>query len=310
MGGTPTKDERVIVMDYLLFVPTSDGPTVLDDFADGNDTANPAWAHYDPLAGLTAAPSWFISTGGVYHIIGEVPMALDAGTARAGSFVSGVNYSDFYVSADVVDFNDMMHQAFGIAVRVSTPGLGSTGGYLFSWEPGSGQLPGTGGDLDISPLLNEQPTGQIEQGSSGLHLTRGKSYRFVFMGKGFDFVAKVYELPDTAQPIKTLTATDPNGLYPSGMVGLIAASNQNPTDIGDVTFDNFLATTAEPKIEVSTSGGNVVLTWPLIPFRLQGSPSLTSPVWTTITSGIGQAGGQNVYAVATSGAQYYRLMYP
>ena len=173
-----------------------EGLLFFDNFEDGNDTANPSWTHFDPIGGLTAVPATFTFPSGHYRIQAPAPADCGAGPARAGSFISGSEYSDFYVSADVLDFDDTVRQAFGIAARVTTPGLGTTGGYLFSWEPGSGSLPGTGGDLDISKLINEQPAGQIETAPSALHLTKGKSYRFVFMGSGNNFEAQVYELPD------------------------------------------------------------------------------------------------------------------
>jgi len=315
IGGDASKTERLVVMDYLLFVPVAANASlaILDTFTDGNDTANPAWVHYDPLGGLGApfAPASFITTGGVYHIIAPAPPVGDAGPARAGSFLAGVNLTDFYVSADVIDFDDTVRQAFGIAARINNPGLGTTDGYLFSWEPGGGTLPGsTNGDLDISRLVAEAPIGQIETEPSSLHLERGKSYRFVFLGSGTNFEGRVYEYPDLSNPIKTLPGNDPDNLYPSGMVGLIVASQGDITVSGNAIFDNFLATTAEPKLTAAAVGNSVVVTWPQIPFRLQTSPSMSSPSWTDVTSGIIQVGDENAYTVPANGQQYFRLVYP
>jgi hypothetical protein len=242
MAGTVSKDNRLIKPNYLLFVPTDAGVTVFDNFNDGNDTANAAWDHYDPIGGITAPPAGFTFPSGHYRILAPAQQApgCDAGPARAGSFLRNGGYSDFYVSADLIDFDDTVRQAFGIAARINTPGLGTTDGYLFSWEPGSGILPGvSNGDLDISRLVDEAPIGQIETASSGLHLTKGKSYRFVFMGSGTNFEGQVYELPDTSNPLIRLPANDPDNLYPSGLVGLISAS-QGSCDVGgDATWDNF-----------------------------------------------------------------------
>jgi len=222
-----------------------------------------------------------------------------------------LNYSDFYVSVDLVDFDDTVRQAFGILARANTPGLGTTGGYLFSWEPGSGTLPTVaGGDLDISKIVGEAPTGQIETAPSNLHLTKGKSYRFVLMGHGFDFEAQVYELPDTANPLIRLPGHDASELYASGQVGLIVADQGTaPLNQGDATFDNFLVTTAEPKLTTSLSGNTVTLSWPLIPFRLQSATTLPSATWTDVT-GSGQIGEQNLYSTTASGQTFYRLVYP
>ncbi len=319
LGGTPTKDERLVVLDYLLLIPTSDSPTlvspvypptVFDNFNDGNDT-DPRWSHYDPLVNLAISNSTFSVTGGVYHIISPVPEVPDFGPARVGSFLAGDIYTDFYVSADLIDFDDTIRQAFGVAARIQTPGLGTTAGYLFSWEPGSGPLPGTSnGDLDISKLINESPVGQIETAPSGLHLTRGKSYRFVFMGHGNDFEGQVYELPDTVNPLIRLPAHDPDNLYTSGQVGLVVASQGSTTIPADATFDNFLVTTAEPRLSVDSSGGKVSLTWPFIAYRLQGSPSLSAPSWTDITTGITVSGGQYHYTAPATGPRYFRLINP
>ncbi len=326
LGGAAPKDERVVVLDYLVFVPTSDSPTttfpvnpptVFDNFNDLNDT-NPPWDHYDPLGTSPLGPdvgfpsASFITSNANYRIYAPAPPVPDYGPARAGSFLHGAVYDDFYVSADLIDFDDTVRQAFGVAARINTPGLQTTGGYLFSWEPGGGTLPGTNnGDLDISVLIDESPTSQIETTNSNLHLERGKSYRFVFMGQGTNFEGQVYELPDTTHPLIRLPANDPTNTYPSGQVGLVVASGtSDPTIPGDATFDNFLVTTAEPVLTVTQSGGSVVLTWPFIPYRLQSSPSLSTPAWTDVATGITVSGGEFTYSTAPTGAQYFRLVYP
>src|SRR5205085_4347592 len=100
-------------------------------------------------------------------------------------------------------------------------------------------------------------------------------------------------------------------LYPSGQVGFIVASQGSCSVGGDATFDNFLATTAEPRLSVDLSNTSVTLTWLLIPFRLQSTPSLTAPVWTDITSGIVSFSDHNAYTSSTSGgARFFRLIYP
>jgi hypothetical protein len=317
VGGEERKDDRAVVMDYLLFVPVAPPPpvtTILDNFNDGNDTFDPTWDHYDPLGGdpVNFPTSSFLFTNGGYRIYTPAPPTGDYGQARAGSFLRNSDYTDFYISVDVIDFDDTVRQAFGIAARINTPGFFTTDGYLFSWEPGGGSLPGTNnGDLDISALADEVPLGQIETTPSGVHLERGKSYRLVFMGKGFDFVGEVYEHPDLANPIIQVLANDPNQLYANGSVGLIVASQGSVTIPGDATFDNFLVTTAEPRLSAEISGNSVVVSWPLIPFRLLTSPSAGAGTWTEVTSGISVVGDRNTYpAPASASQQYFRLVYP
>lgn len=310
-GNAPLNAADATFDNFL--VTDHDPSSFCDSFNDGNDTSPPPpWFHYDPIGGLTADPASYEFTNGGYRIFAPVPQAMDAGFARAGSFLTNATFSDFYVSADLIDFDDTIRQAFGVAARVNTPGLATTTGYLFSWEPGGGSLPGTdNGDLDISPLSAEAPMGQIETAPSGLHLTRGKSYRFVFMGKGFDFEGQVYELPDVANPLIRLPATDPNMLYASGTVGLVVADEGNgDLNQGDATFDNFVAASLEPRLTISRAGNTVTLSWPVFTsYVLQRTSSLSSPVWTEVTTGVTQAAGLSTYAVTgATDTQFYRLI--
>jgi len=311
LGGTVTKEERLISMDYLMFEPTSDSPTVFDNFNDGNDTAPLAlWSHYDPIGGLTAAPATFSFPGGnSYRIQAPAPAAPDAGQARAGSVVPGV-YSDFCVMADIVAWDDSLHQVCGVMARVETPGLGTTTGYLFTHDRGN-PTSSTAGDMDIVLVEGEIPISlpTAPSGGDSLHLTPGKTYRLVFTGVADQFRGRVYELPNLSAPVVDITASD--ATHASGVAGLLVADNSGTYDQpADVTFDNFLATTAAPEIAISQAGGSVTLSWPLIPFRLQSAATPDASTWTTITSGITQVGGQNVYALPASGMQCYRLVYP
>jgi hypothetical protein len=74
----------------------------------------------------------------------------------------------------------------------------------------------------------------------------------------------------------------------------------------------FVPTTGEPPVlTVNKSANGVTVSWPLIPYVLLTSPSLTTPTWTPVISGVTQAGNRNVYTVSTPGAsQYFKLVYP
>ena len=65
--------------------------------------------------------------------------------------------------------------------------------------------------------------------------------------------------------------------------------------------------TAEPRLSIRRGASDVTLTWPVIPYDLQSTPSLASPVWTTIQSGITRVGNEKVYSVPPVGNVYYRL---
>ncbi len=66
-----------------------------------------------------------------------------------------------------------------------------------------------------------------------------------------------------------------------------------------------------PVLSMSKSQDTATVSWPLVPYVLLTSPSLTSPTWTPVISGITQANNRNVYTVTSaSGSQYFKLVYP
>jgi hypothetical protein len=107
-------------------------------------------------------------------------------------------------------------------------------------------------------------------------------------------------------------------------LGLISASQgddaASPTVNAFVTFDNFYADTAEPRLAMSEdSAGNVVLTWPAnlaSIWTLQTSPSIApDAVWTEISGAPAQAisydstSGLNSYKtpISASTSMFFRL---
>jgi hypothetical protein len=158
---------------------------------------------------------------------------------------------------------------------------------------------------------NEVGTSLTTTGSDSIHFQPGKQYRLVFMGNADQFRGQVYELPDTFTPVVDITAAD--SAYASGACGLLVANNAEPLYDGpaDATFDNFLMLAAEPRLSVTVDGTSVVVTWPGIPSTLQTSPSLSSPSWTAITTGITASNSGYTYTgtVTPTGA-YFRLVYP
>src|SRR4030095_4631315 len=98
-----------------------------------------------------------------------------------GALRPDVTYTNFYLSVDVLNWNNNTRQAFGLLARVATPGLQTTAGYSFTWERGTGD---NGGDLDISRITGEVPS-QVTTGPSAIHLDPSNDYRFVFIGGGW-----------------------------------------------------------------------------------------------------------------------------
>ena len=242
-------------------------------------------------------------------------LPLRALVARAGSVREDVTYTDFYIAVDVVNWDNTIRQAFGILGRVNTPGLGQTTGYAFTYERGSG-VTETSGDLDISRIDGESPTG-LSTGASAIHFDPAKDYRLVFIGKGSTLEGRVYKLPDTTTPVIVISGSD--STYPSGFGGLVIYDNSGSAGpiSPDATFDNYLALDVEPpRLTVERQPfDEVQLSWPAdaAGFVLQGTPSLsTIPiVWSDITDNIFEIDGQKVHTESSgSGNGFFRLKRP
>jgi hypothetical protein len=250
-----------------------------DDFNDGNDTQPaPGWFRYDPLAmfGLTAT---YTFPNGGYRLQTPYVTGQQANPGRAGTVRPEV-YSDFYVSVDVVSWDDTLPQSFGLLARINTPGLQSTTGYAFTWDRGNPTNPAAG-DVDISRITGEAPSRVSVTGSDAIHFEPGKTYRMVFIGRGATLEGRVYELPDTTTPKITVVGSDPT--YPSGQNGMVVFDNSGGRAFTDATFDNYYATDIEPpRLKVTAQAfGDYELSWPLEAsvYTLQRSTALTGDGW-------------------------------
>jgi hypothetical protein len=120
--------------------------------------------------------------------------------------------------------------------------------------------------VDISRITGEAPAGLTLTGEDDLHMEPGKSYRFVFIGRGPNLEGRVYELPDTTTPKVTVTGVDSDPiLYEYGASGLVIYDNSTGgTNICDITFDNFYVTDVEPPRLKMTDQffGTWELSWP------------------------------------------------
>lgn len=303
--------------------------TITDNFDTGDDTAPPiAWSRYDPIfdatGGGVALGTWSFPEGKSYRLATQAsPDPGMFGQARIGSFAPG-NFADFYVAADIVNWDPTVHQVFGLLARVGSAGPGQTTGYLLDWDSSNPESE-TAGDMDIVRLEYELPTdlnSNAAFGEDSVHLVAGHSYRFVFMGVGGAFRGLVYDLTNTVVPIVDYgvidPAYDPNGAsHVTGTTGLLVANNAGTQDgPADATFDNFLATdgpllsTTFPLLSVTkTAPGDVTLSWPInSPYTLQSSPSLVAPTWTAVSSTETNLARQ-VYRVSPlQGAEFFQLV--
>ena len=252
-----------------------------DDFNDGNDTG---WSRYDPLAPFGLAATYSFPNGG-YRLQTTYLTGQPANPGRAGTVRPEV-YSDFYVSVDIVNWNDTLPQSAGLLARIGTPGLQSTTGYAFTWDRGNPTNPAAG-DVDISRITGEAPSGVTVTGSDAIHFQPGQTYRMVFIGRGATLEGRVYQLPDTTTPVITVIGSDTT--YPSGQNGMVVFDNSGGRAQTDCTFDNFYATDIEPpRLKLTDqSFGTYELSWPreASPFVLQTSTVLpgTDLDWTAVS---------------------------
>jgi hypothetical protein len=287
-----------------------------EDFHAGTDAG---WNHYNPL-GDFGVPGVFSFPGGGYRIqtASPSPDPENLGNARTGSLQTNV-YSSFYVAVDLVDWNDSLPQAIGILARVSTPGLGTTTGYAFTWSRGVATNDAV---LDITKITGEIPDDVPTTGDDQIYLEPGRKYRLVFIGKGFQLEGRVYAPPDVQHPVATIIGYD--ATYPSGVNGLLVYDNSEHADnLTDATFDNYAAYPVEPpRLEITAPDqfGDIKISWPATTFadgfKLQCATSLSATNWEAIPDQSVGSDPENVERVAyfapepSSEKKYFRLRRP
>src|SRR5258706_4791917 len=97
------------------------------------------------------------------------------GPGRAGSLRPEQYGDNFYVAVDIVNWDDTLPQAAGILARVKDAGLGTTTGYAFTWSRDNVNS-ATDGDVDISTITGEAPSGVSVTGSDRIHFEPGHTY--------------------------------------------------------------------------------------------------------------------------------------
>lgn len=253
-----------------------------DDFNDGNDTG---WNRYDTIATAVGAAqgTWSFPSGGYRMRAAASPAPGVVGPARIGSLQTRV-FTDFYVAVDVVNWDDSIDQSFGPFARLTEVGLGTTKGYVMTYQAGSK-------DIDITRVTGEAAERSVRQNGNGdIVLEAGKSYRFVFIGKGALLIARVYDLSDLVNPLVEISGTDTDP-YPGGVNGLLVYDNSDNGDsTADATFDNYFESDVEPPVIKRTDLGFGAweLAWPAeaSQFVLQSATTLTgsSTDWTDVSN--------------------------
>ena len=251
----------------------------LDDFNDGDDTD---WTRYDTIGTALGSPQGMFSfpNGGYRLKTPPSPAPAQVGPARIGSLRNAPVYADFYISVDLVNWDDSQDQAMGILARITNIGLGTTDGYAFTYQNDDT-------DISISRIADEDAD-DVSGTAQNLQLDPTKDYRLVFIGRGEQLEGRVYELPDVVTPIAVVSGTDAS--YGSGICGLIIYDNGNATGMrgADATFDNYFATIEEqPRLSLGDDFGTLLVKWSRRHqgFILQTSPTLgPTAIWTDIDS--------------------------
>jgi hypothetical protein len=279
-----------------------------DDFNDGNDTG---WLRYNPVG----VGTWSFPNGGCRLQAASTGNPQNPG--RAGSVRNDTVYTNFYISIDITNWNNDVSQSAGILARISDPGLLTTDGYAFTWDRGNATN-ATSGDVDISRIDNEAPTGLTVSGSDAIHFTPGRTYRLVFIGIDATLEGRIYEHPNLTNPVIRVVASDTT--HTAGKGGLVVyANNTNATP--DTTFDNYFAAESEPIVPPNlmierVTADALAITWATnaTGFTLQFTPNLSANprTWTDVPfTEIFEEDGRYRYFEFTSGAPlFFRLRRP
>ncbi len=235
-----------------------------DNFNSGTDTS---WTHWGPGPATNNFTFPTISVGNLGYRLESGPgTASFATSARAGSYVTAGVYTDFQVSADLVNWNGLDEMQMGLMARVQVPiGAGIFPGTYVLLYINRFSVRGSGTDqlriLQLGPsaanflndgLGNQGQFGVVPGGSAAPQ--PGGAYRLEFSGSGYSFVGRIRDL-STGQYMTfndgngNLTdfihASDPLSSFSSGSAGVITLQNTLTPGV-DTTFDNFSVVVPEP----------------------------------------------------------------
>jgi hypothetical protein len=191
---------------------------VTDDFADGNDTANPAWTHLDGIVGSTDQ-TWDASTG-VYRM--TAPSNGFDNFGFVGSHV-GPSYTDVRVSLDLVEFYTTFDPPNGPAfINIMARSNGDNGpaaltGYAYGYDP---LADANAGEI---VLYRVDPGADVRDiGAQRVTLDQNKDYRYVLELIGNTIHGQVTDLSNgmiVAELFKNIANNPNDPVYASGTSG-------------------------------------------------------------------------------------------
>ncbi len=215
------------------------------------------YTHYNFPSDGNGGKALQITTTSLPAFIGS-----QAGPPRAFAFPTTA-YTRFEVQADVLTWNNTNDQAFGFLFLASNIGPGQTDGYVLNYNV-------RGANLQINVVTGESP-GQNSIGETHLPMDPTKhTYRWELSGYDGNFLGRIFQFPDTQNPIGSVIANDSTST--AGVVGLFNFDRADPPYLGtDSTFDNYHAwapspgtLAAVPVFLTPVPGDSVPLAQPLI----------------------------------------------
>ena len=290
-----------VILVLFLMVRTWPARADIDNFDDSDDQG---WTHYNPIN----TGSWTFPNR-AYRIQSAVsPIPSQLGPGRAGSQRTIESYSAFYVAVDLVTWDNLLNEVFGLSARVSDPGPGTTKGYAFVYNTRGGA---GSGQVGLIRITSEDVSALA---AVNLPLLPNQTYRFIFSGALGQLNGQVFAVTNLSVPLATVSATD--GTYASGSVGLFTYANASGNlGTADVTFDNFEFKELTPQliIEKDSASSDVRLSWPdwAAAYRLERSDALPITGWDDLGNQFPNIDGRIIAFDDTSRAQaFYRLTKP
>lgn len=167
-------------------------------------------------------------------------------------------YTDFYMAMDIVNWGGTTkNQAAVMFARMTDAASG--GIVVPNQNPATAQ--GVICNYDTSQY-GENPTdrrqGQFQINIVGagfdtltiavaeITFEPGRSYRMVFKGHGYHYIAQAYDHQDLTTPLVTIEGDDPLMYHSTGACGFLVFSRQGTSGTADITFDNYYVGTNDP----------------------------------------------------------------
>lgn len=216
-----------------------------DDFNDFNAGTLPGWAFSDVTAllnsiGVPGTYAYYtfppdghggkaleVSTPTLPSVVGS-----QAGPPRAAAYPKTV-YTRFQMQTDFLNWNNTNNQAIGLLFYANDVGPGTTYGYIMNYNV-------RGANLEFNVVLNEAANNAA---IGAVHLPMDPSrhtYRWELTGYDGNLLGRVFQFPDTNNPISSVIATD--STTTSGVISLFNFDRSDPPYVGtDMTVDNYHA---------------------------------------------------------------------